>query len=150
MAPLDRAAMQPEPQIQFSFEAELAALGPASERIRCFLTEHGIGQDAIFAIETVIEEIATNAIKYGFGASRKGRITLKATATATRAELVIEDDGAAFDPTAAPDPDVHRALEEMPIGGLGIHLVRALTDGFHYERVEDRNHVHVWVNRKTA
>jgi serine/threonine-protein kinase RsbW len=148
MAPPNRAAMKPEPKIRFAIEAELTELAPASERIRRFLTEHGVDGDAIFAIETVIEEIATNAIKYGFGASRKGRIILEVTAAATRAELVIEDNGAAFDSTEAPDPDVDRPLEDMPVGGLGIHLVRSMTDGFVYRRVNDHNQVRVWVHRK--
>lgn len=149
MAQPESAGEQPEPQIQFAIDAELAALAPASERVRCFLAERGVDADAIFALETVIEEIATNAIKYGFGASQKGKITLKVTAETTRAKLEIEDDGAAFDPTKAPDPDVCRALEEMPVGGLGIHLVRSVTDGFDYCRVGHRNQVRVWVKRKS-
>jgi anti-sigma regulatory factor (Ser/Thr protein kinase) len=63
--------------------------------------------------------------------------------------LLIEDNGAAFDPTEAPDPEVNRSLEDMPIGGLGIHLVRELTDGFDYQRINDCNQVRVWVQRES-
>jgi anti-sigma regulatory factor (Ser/Thr protein kinase) len=150
MARPDLEAIQPQPvpRIRLSFNAELSELAPASERIRSFLSEHGIDKDALFAIDMVIEEIATNSIKYGFNGMQKGIITMEAAATATHAELVIEDDGRAFNPTEAPDPDVNRPLEEMPIGGLGIHLVRALTDDFDYQRVNDCNRVRVSVHRK--
>lgn len=151
----DRAAMQSEAKLSLAIKAELIALAPAADRIRAFLNEHHVDGDAIYAIEMVIEEIATNTIKYGFGNYRfvspaKGNIVLTAIASATRAELTIEDDGPPFDPTQAPDPIVHRELEDMPVGGLGIHLVRALTNGFEYRRVNHRNQVRVWVDRKTA
>jgi anti-sigma regulatory factor (Ser/Thr protein kinase) len=150
MATPDREATHPESgaRIRFAIEAALEELAPASARIREFLSEHGVDRPAIFAIETAIEELATNAIKYAFCPSQKAEITLEAAATPTRAEFIIEDNGRAFDPTEAPDPQVDRPLEDMPIGGLGIHLVRALTDGFDYRRINDRNQVRVWVQLK--
>ena len=32
-------------------------------------------------------------------------------------------------------------LDERPIGGLGVHLVRTLMDDLHYERINGRNHI---------
>jgi anti-sigma regulatory factor (Ser/Thr protein kinase) len=150
MATPDREAIEPQPdaRIRFAIEAALKELAPASARIRSFFIAHGVDKTAIFAIETVIEELATNAIKYAFHPSTEGRITLEASATTSRAELIIEDNGNPFNPTEAPDPEVNRSLEDMPIGGLGIHLVRELTDGFDYKRINNRNHVHVWVERE--
>jgi anti-sigma regulatory factor (Ser/Thr protein kinase) len=149
MATPDREAIQPCPdaRMRLAIDADFKELAPASAQVRLFLTRHGVDKAAIFAIEMVIEEIATNAIKYAFP-SQKGEITIEASTTPTRAELVMEDNGNAFNPTEAPDPQVDRALEDMPIGGLGIHLVRELTDGFDYKRINDRNHVHVWVERE--
>jgi len=151
MATPDREAMPPEPRarIRFAIEAALRELAPASARIRLFLSGHGVDRAAIFAIETVIEEIATNAIKYAFRSSRERKITIEASATATRAELIMEDNGDAFNPTEAPNPEVNRSLEDMPIGGLGIHLVRELTDGFEYKRINNLNQVRVWVQRES-
>lgn len=151
MATPDREAMQTEPEsrIRFTIEPDLEELAPAAERIRLFLSGLGVDRTAIFAIEMVVEEIATNAIKYGFRSSQKGEITIEASTTPTRAALTIEDNGDAFDPTEAADPEVNRALEDMPVGGLGIHLVRELTDSFEYERINDRNQVRVWVERES-
>jgi len=151
MAKPDRNARKAEPEsrLHFEIDASLGELAPASARVRNFLNEHGVDNAAIFAIETAVEELVTNAIKYAFGSCRKGTITIEASATAERAVLVIEDNGEAFDPTEAPVARVNRSLEEMPVGGLGIHLVRELTDGFRYERINDRNQVRVWVLRKS-
>ena len=151
MAKPDREATQREAEsrICFSIDAALKELSPASARVRIFLTERGVDRAAIFAIETVIEEIATNAIKYAFGSARKGEIFIEALVTDSRAELILEDNGQPFNPTEAPDPQVNRSLEDMPIGGLGIHLERELTDGFDYQRINDRNRVRVWVHRES-
>lgn len=147
--------MQSEAKLSLAIKAELIALAPAANQIRDFLNQHNVDREAIYAIEMVIEEIATNTIKYGFGnyrfiAPAKGNIVFTAIASPTRAELIIEDDGPPFDPTRTPDPIVHHELEDMPVGGLGIHLVRALTNGFEYRRVDHRNQVRVWVDRKAA
>jgi anti-sigma regulatory factor (Ser/Thr protein kinase) len=53
--------------------------------------------------------------------------------------LCLEDDGPAFDPLTAPMPDIDAALEDRPIGGLGIYLLREMMDALEYVRVEGRN-----------
>src|SRR4051812_2493487 len=105
MAPPNREAMPPgaEPGIRFAIEPRMSELAPASERLRHYLLEHGVDAETIFAMEMVVEEIATNAMKYAYARSREGRITIKATATKASTEMVIEDDGDAFNPTEAPE-----------------------------------------------
>jgi serine/threonine-protein kinase RsbW len=151
MATPDRDETEPAAGdcIRLEIDAALPELAPASAQIRCFLTERGVDASAIYSIEMAIEELATNAIKYAFPSPRKGSITIEAWATRCRAGLLMEDDGEDFDPTEAPVPKIDRSLEEMPIGGLGIHLIRELTDGFAYQRVNNRNQVRVWVLRES-
>ena len=36
-------------------------------------------------------------------------------------------------------PDIDAPIEERPIGGLGVHFVRVLMDGFRYRRSDGRN-----------
>jgi anti-sigma regulatory factor (Ser/Thr protein kinase) len=139
----------PEARLRVVIGAAISELVPASERVRSFLCDQGVDNAAIFAIETAIEELGTNAIKYAFAPSANGTITIEAIATPKRAGLLMEDDGNPFNPTEAPVPQVARSLEEMPIGGLGIHLVRALTDAFSYKRINNRNQMMVWILRET-
>jgi anti-sigma regulatory factor (Ser/Thr protein kinase) len=54
-----------------------------------------------------------------------------------RVEIV--DEAAAFDPLARPAPDTDQALEERPIGGLGIHIVKQLMDDVRYRREGGKN-----------
>ena len=53
--------------------------------------------------------------------------------------MVYTDDGVPYDPTAEEEPDVTLAMEERPVGGLGLHMVRKMTASMTYERAEDEN-----------
>ena len=101
--------------------------------------------DLIFKLHLILEELGLNAMTYG-GASSV-RIVISGEAGTIKIE--ISDNGGAFDPlNEAPQPDVDAALEERSIGGLGIHLVRTLTDDLSYRRDGDRNHLTL-VTRQT-
>jgi anti-sigma regulatory factor (Ser/Thr protein kinase) len=56
----------------------------------------------------------------------------------------IEDDGHAFDPVRdAPEPDLSGDAAERPIGGLGLHMVRTMTQSMRYSRERDLNRLAV-------
>jgi anti-sigma regulatory factor (Ser/Thr protein kinase) len=46
---------------------------------------------------------------------------------------MLRDHGISFDPTHAPNPDLTLDLEDRPIGGLGVFLIKTLMDEIHYE-----------------
>jgi anti-sigma regulatory factor (Ser/Thr protein kinase) len=52
---------------------------------------------------------------------------------------VISDSGIPFDPTTKEDADITLGVEERPIGGLGIFLVRQLMDTILYEYKDKKN-----------
>jgi anti-sigma regulatory factor (Ser/Thr protein kinase) len=54
-----------------------------------------------------------------------------------RAEVC--DRGREFDPLGTPPADVASDLDQRRIGGLGIHLVRTLTDHLAYDRRDGTN-----------
>mgnify|MGYP003444340506 CR=1 FL=1 len=61
--------------------------------------------------------------------------SIVAPAADDRLALAFRDDGAAFDPLARADPDLDAGIDERPIGGLGIFLVRELAESVSYERI---------------
>ena len=61
----------------------------------------------------------------------------------------IEDDAGPFNPLDAPAVDTALPLEEKPLGGLGVHLIRKSVDELEYQRAGNRN-VLVMKNRLAA
>jgi anti-sigma regulatory factor (Ser/Thr protein kinase) len=53
----------------------------------------------------------------------------------------IVDHGKPFDPTAHPAPDITLPIEQRPIGGLGIHLMRNMVTSLRYYRKKGENHL---------
>ena len=53
--------------------------------------------------------------------------------------MEFTDDGLAFNPIAQPLPDLEADIDERPIGGLGVHLVRELAERVDYTRTRGRN-----------
>ncbi|MFZ2197776.1 MAG: ATP-binding protein, partial [Thermodesulfovibrionales bacterium] len=51
--------------------------------------------------------------------------------------IEVTDWGAPFDATALPDPNL--TLEERPVGGLGIYLIKKMTDEMRYTRQDGQN-----------
>ena len=55
-------------------------------------------------------------------------------------QLEIEDDGKPFDPARdAPPPVLTGPVEERPVGGLGLHLLRSLGVTLDHRRANGRN-----------
>ncbi len=122
------------PRLTLEIGNDFAALRPASERLREFLAECRAPEAAAFLADLVIEELVTNTIKYGYADRAPHCIHVGVDFTAERLAIEIRDDGQAFDPLALAAPDITLAAEERDIGGLGIHLVRQMTDSLTYER----------------
>ena len=51
----------------------------------------------------------------------------------------VEDGGRSFNPVEAPTPNLNASLDERALGGLGIHLVKNLTDRLEYRRDGAKN-----------
>ena len=55
--------------------------------------------------------------------------------------MEIVDDGAPFNPLERESPDTTLPLEQRPVGGLGVMLVRHLVDEITYDCEGGRNRV---------
>jgi len=90
-------------------------------------------------LNLAIEEAVVNVMNYAYPKDTKGTVDIETTLDDGCITFVISDSGMAFDPTAKEDPDTTLKAEERPIGGLGIFLVKQLTDAVGYERRNDKN-----------
>jgi sigma-B regulation protein RsbU (phosphoserine phosphatase) len=90
-------------------------------------------------LNLALEEAVTNVITYAYPKGTDGLVEIEAVIREKAVGFVITDSGTPFDPTARPDADITLSVEERPIGGLGIHLVRQIMDEVHYDWVDGKN-----------
>ena len=109
------------------------------QAVEPFMEEHKLSPGCRYAALLALEEMITNIIKYGYDDQGAHEIAVGLRAEAGTLHILLEDDGHEFDPVAAPDPERGRPLHEMKIGGLGIHLVRSMSDGIAYRRERGLN-----------
>ena len=99
--------------------------------------EHGIDEETAKTLNLAIEEWVANVINYAYPKGTRGHVELTAEISDGVLTLVTKDHGIPFDPTAHEEVDVEAELEDRPIGGLGIHLVKTIMDTMAYRRTSD-------------
>ena len=105
------------------------------DAIEAHLAAAGVPQTAAAPVLIAFDEVVSNILDYGRAASVQVEVRVGGGQVVAR----IADDGAAFNPIAAETPDTSQSVEDRPIGGLGIHLVRTLMDSVDYDRSSGRN-----------
>ena len=128
------------------FPNELESLSRVIDEAVRFLEEKGVGPRAIYIAHLAIEEIATNILKYAYPDTAHHKVLLRVQIDPGALLVVLEDDGRAFNPLDAPQPDVNLPLEQRDPGGLGIHLVRKLAGKMDYLRCSGRNRLTVRID----
>jgi serine/threonine-protein kinase RsbW len=101
--------------------AEFIALG------RLALT--GLARTRVLSAEIVADlklaltEACSNSVRHAYDEGREGVVEILYELSDDRIAIQVTDDGSGFDPEI-----LERAQEELDEGGLGIAIIRALTD----------------------
>lgn len=116
--------------------AELVRLGgwvaATAERL-------GFDEALAFKVDLCLAEAVTNVIDYGFKDDGEHEIVVFLEADGPEVSVLIEDDGRAFNPLKARETQLGTSLEDVTIGGLGIHLFKSYTKELRYERKGGKN-----------
>ena len=104
-----------------------------------------MSRNVVDDLNLALDEVVTNIISYAYDDEAEHQIGIRVALDGDGVSVQVEDDGRAFNPLEAPKPDVGLDLEQRPIGGLGVHIVRSLMDALEYRREDDRN---IFIMRK--
>ena len=119
---------------------DIQSLPLVNEWIEQCCEEAGLGLDWVMKFQLVIEEMVSNVIFYAYDPQQQeAAIELRFTWEAGTVSILLRDWGKPFDPTAKEDPDITFSVDDRPIGGLGIFMVKQLMDEVRYERVGSSN-----------
>jgi anti-sigma regulatory factor (Ser/Thr protein kinase) len=115
----------------------------ALDAIEAHLLDAGAAAPEAMQLRLVAEEIVTNIARCAWpeGEARQFAVELvvEAHSGGLHVRMTTVDDGVPFDPTTQPPPDTEAGLDERQVGGLGMLLVREMTDGQHYAREGGQN-----------
>ncbi len=113
----------------------LSADIPHLTKLRHFIEDTAArwGADAreVDDVVLAVDELATNIMMHGYG-GRPGPIEVTMRAAGGDLMVRLRDLAPPFDPTRAPPPDLLSPIEQRPIGGVGLHLVRHMVDELSY------------------
>ena len=133
-----------EPRLVARLANGPAAVEQSRLAVLTYLEPLGIFARTLKRVEVVLEELVSNLVRHGKDVNL---VTVAAGYRGGVVDLVIEDDGDAFDPFAVAEPKPVTTLADAPLGGLGIPLVRRLSASARYDRIgsgsDARNRVSV-------
>lgn len=86
------------------------------------------------------EEAIVNVLRYAYPDS-KGNLEVIIEHLTEKNGVLIEliDSGIAFNPLDRLEPDINAPVEERPIGGLGIFMIKKMMDNLEYTRENGQN-----------
>jgi anti-sigma regulatory factor (Ser/Thr protein kinase) len=127
----------------YTLRSEVAEGERLTKWILSVCTKYSLPDKVAFALQLCLDEVVANIIEHS---KRRGRGATEISVNIARGDkgivMSVVDDGDEFDPTQFESPESRPSLDERPVGGVGIRLMRKFATGLRYERIGQRNHLH--------
>lgn len=120
----------------------MSVLAETALFVERFCSLHGIGRGDMLRLTLVVEELFSNTVTHGYRAESDAPIHLSLSAETGAVGLLYEDAAPPHDPLSAlalHAADVAATVASRPVGKLGVHLIRELTEGARYVHEDGRN-----------
>jgi anti-anti-sigma factor len=99
-----------------------------------FARRLGLPLGLVFDVNLALDEVLTNIMSYAYDDEETHEIVIRLRVERDRFVVDVEDDGREFDPLSTVEPSFEGPVEERPVGGLGLALVRRLVSELEYDR----------------
>ena len=110
-----------------SVKASLDNLQVVREYITRAARRLGVNDQALGDLLLVVDEAVTNVVIHGYG-DREGQVELHMEAELDAVIIRIRDRAETFDPSHVDAPQLDTDLQDRPFGGMGIFLIKKMTD----------------------
>ncbi len=110
-------------------------------RFDIFAKDNKLADKVIHDIQLALDEVVTNIVEYGYDDDDKHLIDIKFILNEQSLKIIIIDDAKPYNILDKKDPDTSLSLDEKPIGGLGIYLVKRLMTNIDYDYRDGKNHL---------
>ena len=114
--------------VERRFPCADSSLGPVVSFLREALA--GVGRKELAAVLNAADEVTTNIVSYSGAADFR----IAVERAPDRLRITFADSGLAYNPLTHVDPDTRAPIEDRPVGGLGLVMVKRLADRVSYAR----------------
>lgn len=125
--------------LTISIKNNISELNRVVDFIDEYAALHSINEGDVFDINLVIDELCSNIIKYGGIENEDSLIDIQINNSKGIIEIVITDEGKEFNPLEYEVHDINLEIDKLPIGNLGILLVKSKVDEISYHRKGNKN-----------
>ncbi|MES2322575.1 MAG: ATP-binding protein [Pseudomonadota bacterium] len=127
------------------FDARLDAVPAAQAFLAQALRRNGVAPDLVARAELILEELFRNSVLHGYHGDSAHSVWIGGDGQGPG--FWYEDEAAPFNPLEADigarAPDGGRAIEDQPVGGVGLLLIRKMARSVTYAWRDGRNHIAV-------
>lgn len=133
------ARAMPDAAFRLTLAADPLAVRQALARIMASCLVAALTDDHRASVEIVLAEVLNNIAEHAYAAG-KGDISVSLQAIPAGLDCRISDQGQPMPDGAIPSGTL--PVEAYPEGGFGWFLIRSLTTGLDYRRVDGTNQLH--------
>ena len=110
---------------------------PVTEKINALVK--GLNKDKISELDVILDEMINNYVSYAFADVKKPQLDIEARLFNGVVTLTFTDNGALFDPLQSEPANVDVDVKDRPYGGVGLTIVKSLSDKISYCVFEGKN-----------
>ena len=103
--------------------------------------ENKLTEKTVHDIQMALDELLTNIVNYGYEDTDEHRIDVRFGINDDALMVEIIDDSKPYNILEQDNPDISLSVEDKPIGGLGIFLIKKLMSNVDYYTKEGKNHL---------
>lgn len=111
-----------------NFPAQFSSLASIADAVQRAARSAGLSERSAYAVQLAVDEACSNIIEHGYEGRTDGEIEFRSETLKDGLRIVLRDQGLAFDPTQAPEPDFSVPLEKLQVRGAGVVMMQRAVD----------------------
>jgi len=127
------------PLATLAINADRSEVRTAADWLHEVAHQHEVPQNKAVALDQCLDEVLMNIVMHGGSSAANTPVHLSFMVTPKEAAITISDSGKPFDPVNTPAKPRPMSLEEAEPGGLGLSIIKGLSNHLDYEYKEGRN-----------
>ncbi len=125
---------------ELTLAATLENVAKATEFVEEQMEAFGCDFKTQSRINIAVDELFGNIANYAYeGETGEATICVETGGDPPTVTITFIDSGTPYNPLEQKEPDIHLTAEERQVGGLGIYIVKKMTDSMSYEYRDKRN-----------